>query len=218
MMSKKRIAVCIALNSLLLIVLIRAIVNIVVHMELELPDYFNYLFNSLKLAEILCPMLLCILTFVYIIALFHSHASGNKIPRFIDAARLVLFSTQIAIMLIELCILCPYRGEFSIAGNNIYLFYAIPLMTIIAFIPTRSEYSVFGLLYSNILTVLYIGTIIVLSVLNVSENPYKFLNVMTQDVYKSIINIVIILAATTMTAGILMLLARPRGKDSVIGK
>ncbi len=216
--SKKRIAVSIAFNSLLLIVLIRAIVNIVVNINLEPALYFEYLFGVIKLAEIICPMLLAILTFVYIIALFHSYASGNKVPRFIDATRLILVSTQIAIMLVELCILCPYRGAFDISGYNIYIFYAIPLMTIIAFLPTRSEYSVFGLLYANILAVLYLATIIVLSAFNIIENPYKFLNVMTQDIYKSIINIVIILAATTMTAGIFMLIARPRGKDSVIGK
>ena len=49
-MSKKRIAVSIAFNSLLLIVLIRAIVNIVVNINLEPALYFEYLFGVIKLA------------------------------------------------------------------------------------------------------------------------------------------------------------------------
>ena len=87
-------------------------------------------------------------------------------------------------------------------------------MTFISFFPTKYEYSSFGLLYGLIGVILYLGAIIALSMMYVINVPYRFLDVYTQEYYKIIINVVIIVAAGSLSTGLLMLIAKPRYKKS----
>jgi len=222
-MSKKRIVVSIALNSLLLLVLMRATVNLLVISAIDSADYWNKFFDMIIRAENIIPMILSIITLFYIISLFHSLISKNDTARWINVLRLIFSASQIVIALIALCVISPYNGEFRFLNPtygkeyslDYYLFIAIPLLTLISFIPTRNEYSAFGLLYGNIVVVLYLAIIIILYVTNIIALPvdYKFMDVLVQGYYKPIINMVIIIAGTTMVSGILMLMSRPRGEQ-----
>ena len=210
-MSKKRIVVGIVLNSILLMVLIRGLIRI---LYVNVDDYLAHILSEIRFAQIICPAVLIIVVFIYLIALFHELISGRETPKFINALRLIASVGELAIMLIHFCIVVPYAQEFVLRGTDLYLFLAIPLMTLISFFPTRREYSSFGLLYGLLGVVLYIAVIITLSMMYVINPPYKFFNVYTQEYYKIIINIVIILAAASLSNGLLMLICRPRVKKS----
>ena len=212
MMSKKRITVEIVLNALLLMTIIKGLINSYVALDLELSKYWELVFSNITYAELLCPILLMVVVIIYIMALFHELISDHESARFINALRLIVGVSEITIMLIHFCIVVPYAGEFSFANNSLYMFLAIPLMTFITFIPTRREYSSFGLLYGNIGIILYFGAIIALYSMHIINAPYKFIDIYSQEYYKIIINIVIILAASSLTTGLLMLITRPRGK------
>lgn len=214
MMSKKRITVEIVLNSLLLMTIIRGLINSYVNLNIDIPSYFSMVLTNITYAELLCPVLLFFVVLIYLIALFHELISSHESPKFINALRLIVGVSEITIMLINFCIVVPYAGEFKFENNNFYVFLAIPLMTLLSFIPTRRDYSSFGLLYGNTGVVLYFATIIILSVAHIITVPYKFIDVYTQEYYKIIINIVIILAASSLTTSLLMLITRPReGKN-----
>ena len=210
-MSKKRIVVGIALNFILLMILIRGLINILL---VEVEDYLGYILSEITFAQVVAPMLLAIVVFIYLIALFHELISGRETPKFINALRLIVAVGELAIFLINFCIVVPYAGEFSLANNNAYLLLAIPVMTFISFFPTKYEYSSFGLLYGLIGVILYLGAIIALSMMYVINVPYRFLDVYTQEYYKIIINVVIIVAAGSLSTGLLMLIAKPRYKKS----
>ena len=211
MMSKKRIVVSIALNSLLLMALIRGLINL---LYVEVEDYVGYLMTKATFAECVAPALLTIVVFIYLIALFHELISGNKSSGFINVLRLIVSVGEITILLINFCIVVPYKGEFNFNDNNVYLYLAIPVLTFLSFIPTKREYSSFGLLYGNLCVILYLGSIIALVMMYIIKAPYNFLDVYKQEYYKTIINVVIILAASSLSTGILMLMAKPRmGKN-----
>ena len=73
-MSKKRIVVGIALNSILLMILIRGLINILL---VEVEDYLGYILSEITFAQVVAPMLLAIVVFIYLIALFHELISGR---------------------------------------------------------------------------------------------------------------------------------------------
>ncbi|MBR6072480.1 MAG: hypothetical protein IKP77_06610 [Acholeplasmatales bacterium] len=194
-MSKKRLFVSIILNFILFMVIIRGLL---------LKLRFSNFVDSLKYAEILCPIFLAIVVVLYILSLIHSFISGNETCKLIEGLRLIFISSEIVIMIIKVAILVPYRGVFDISGSGIYYYIVIPLLSFISMIATKRRYGTFALLYGAFATFVYLCIISLLIGFKFIESPYKFMDILNQRLYKSIINFVIILGINVIVNGIIM--------------
>lgn len=200
-MSKKRLVVGIILNFILFLVILRG---------LRLTLTMKNLVDSLRYAEIICPIILIFVVIIYLLALFHALISGNKTWKLIEGIRLIFISAEIVIGIIELAILMPYRGRFDLEGIAIYKFIAIPLMSLITVFATKRKYSLFALLYGILGSAGYLGTIITLMYLDKVESPYKFIDFINQETYKMVINVIVILGINSIVCGIIMLLTKTK--------
>ena len=203
-MSKKRVLVLFVLNSLLLITTIFAMTNL----------YFNDggllredAVGLLAYAEFVCPLLIMVVTFIYLFALVHAYNYKGRVPRFIEVLRIIVTTAELLIALVEFSLMIPYRGSFDLIGMDYYTFVLIPILSLIAFIPTKKKYSAFGLLYALIPLAIYSTAVISLAAFGAIELPYSFLDVLNQQTYKSIINFAVLVAGNTMIVSLLILMS-----------
>lgn len=205
-MSKKRIIVAIVLNFILFLALTRFIIIRIYGNSTQILDEIVY-------ADVVVSILLWVIEVIYLLALFHSLIANKKIANIIDALRLIFISAILTIMVVRLCLVLPYSKTYDIYGVDIYSYMALPVLSLISILVIKKKYSAFGLLYANIGVIGYIGAILALIALGKIEAPYKFLDIMNQQVYKSVINIVIIIAINTVIAGLIMLLTRHKSVE-----
>jgi len=203
-MSKKRVVVLFVLNSLLLVTTMFAMTNLFFEENGLITEGANSL---LTYAQYVCPLLIMVVTFIYLFALVHAYNYKGRVPRFIEVLRIIVITAQLLIALVEFSLMIPYRGSFDLYGIDYYTFVLIPILSLIAFIPTKKKYSAFGLLYALIPLAVYSTVVISLAAYGVIEMPYNFLDVLNQQLYKSIINFAVLVAGNTMIVSLLILMS-----------